>query len=334
MDAPQYVLLKRAALRGSAKVSIIVKSRGHRPAETVLFKLLRDDFFKLASGADRFPDHRFRPDNAWRSLEGGEIPCLFVDPIERDLLFTLATSDSHKLYAADIWLLRNALKRDHLVGAAGNSRFDGGFTGKEGFLNVVAGSAVRGAALKQRKLDAADLCAGLFLDDVCQHRGKSAELSMSEAVGRGGGRFGNEAAVGVMDAFGNGYDAVAVFVVDAGGIGQEFVHIENDLGQIDEVGSGAHFGGERGGGGEPSGVTAHNLDDGDHAGVVHAGVLIDLHYRGGDVFRGGGKAGAVVGPEKIVIDRLRNAHTRHSQPDFSIYFEILLQVSIESFPPL
>ena len=42
--------------------------------------------------------------------------------------------------------------------------------------------------------------------------------------------------------------------------------------------------------------------------VVNARVLVDLHAGGRDIFGGAGKAGAVVGAEKVIVDRLGDAH--------------------------
>ena len=167
---------------------------------------------------------------------------------------------------------------------------------------------MRAAALEQGKLDAAHLRAGLLLHDVSQTRSKAAELGVTEAVGRAGLGLGNKAAVGIMDALGDCDHAVSLFLVDALNVGKEFVHIEVTLGQVNEVGARTVFGSERGGGGQPAGVTAHDLDDADHTGVVHARVLIDLHAARGDILRGAGVAGAVVGAEEIVVDGLGNAH--------------------------
>ena len=55
-------------------------------------------------------------------------------------------------------------------------------------------------------------------------------------------------------------------------------------------------------------MTAHDLDDADHAGIVHTGVLIDLHAAGGDILGGRSEAGAVVRAEKVVVDGLGHAH--------------------------
>ncbi len=66
------------------------------------------------------------------------------------------------------------------------------------------------AALQQGQLDAADLGAGLFLDHVGQQSRQTAQLGVAEAVGGGGLGLGDEGAVGVVDALGDGDDAVAV----------------------------------------------------------------------------------------------------------------------------
>ena len=55
-------------------------------------------------------------------------------------------------------------------------------------------------------------------------------------------------------------------------------------------------------------MAAHDLDDADHAGVIHSGILIDLHAAGGNILGGGGEAGAVVGSEQVVVDGLGHAH--------------------------
>ena len=53
--------------------------------------------------------------------------------------------------------------------------------------------------------------------------------------------------------------------------------------------------GEGRGGGQPAGVTAHALDDGDLADVVDAGIAGHFHRAGRDILGSGGVAGAVVG---------------------------------------
>ena len=165
-----------------------------------------------------------------------------------------------------------------------------------------------GAALQQAELDAAHLRAGLFLHDIRQRGGKSAELRMTEAVGRGGLRLGDERAVGIVDAFGDGDDAVAVLLIGLGDLGDELIHVEIDFRQIDEVHAMLFLVGKRGGGGQPTGVTAHALDDRDHAGVVDLRVARDFHDGSGNILGGGSEARAVIGAEQVVVDRLGHAH--------------------------
>ena len=56
------------------------------------------------------------------------------------------------------------------------------------------------AALEQGELYAADLGAGLLLDDGSEQRGEAAELGVAEAVGSAGLGLGDEAAVCIVDA--------------------------------------------------------------------------------------------------------------------------------------
>ena len=167
---------------------------------------------------------------------------------------------------------------------------------------------MRGAALQQAELDAADLGAGALFHDVGERRSQAAQLGMAEAVGRGGLGFGDEAAVGIVHALGDSDDAVLLLLIALGDVGDELVHVEVDLGQVDEVAAGLFFVGQRGSGGQPARVTAHALDDGDHAGVVDVRVAGDFHDGGRDILGGGRIARAVVGAEEIVVDGLGDAH--------------------------
>ena len=130
---------------------------------------------------------------------------------------------------------------------------------------------------------------------------------MTEAVGAGGLCLGDERTVGIMHALGDRDEALAVALVDVNHVVHEVVHVEVRLGQVDQVGTLAAQIGKRGGGSQPAGVSAHALDNGNHALVVNVAVAGDFHDRGGDVLRCGGKAGAVIGAEQVVVDGLGNA---------------------------
>ena len=131
---------------------------------------------------------------------------------------------------------------------------------------------------------------------------------MAEAVVAVGLGFGDEVAVLVVDTFGNNHKALAGGVVDLLHVAQEALHVEINLGEVDEVGTGTGVGSQSGGGGQPAGVTAHHLDDGHHTGVVAAGIVLHFHHGSGDVLSSRGETGAVVGAEQVVVDGLGNAH--------------------------
>ncbi len=69
---------------------------------------------------------------------------------------------------------------------------------------------MRAAALEQAQLDAADLRAGLLLENVGKMCGQSAQLCVAEAVGSRGLSLGDEGAVRIVDALGHGYHALAL----------------------------------------------------------------------------------------------------------------------------
>ena len=136
---------------------------------------------------------------------------------------------------------------------------------------------------------------------------QTAELGVAKAVGAGGLGFGDEAAVGIVNAFGNRDEALAGLVIDAFDVGEELIHVKVDLGQIDQIGTVTVQIAQAGRGGEPAGVPAHALHDGDLADVIDAGVAADFHQGGRNVLRGGGKAGAVVRAIQVVVNGLGNA---------------------------
>ena len=121
--------------------------------------------------------------------------------------------------------------------------------------------------------------AGLHV--VGQEGGQTAQLSVAEGVLGGVDRavLGDELAVLVVDALGHDDEALLVLCVDFLDLLGERVEVEVQLGQIDQIRAVAAVVGQSGRGGQPAGVTAHALDDGDHAGVVYGGVSVDLHAR-------------------------------------------------------
>ena len=231
------------------------------------------------------------------------------DPLQGNLLLGVGhvgQVEEHVL--AFVAVLAVALEAHHLAGDAGHGLLHGDLAGVEALLDVGAGGAVGGAALQQAQLDAANLGAGGGLHHGGQAGSQAAQLGMAEAVGAGGLGLGDEGSVGVVDALGDRHQAVLLLGVDPLHVGDELIHVEVHLGQVDQVGAVALLVGQSGRGGEPAGVAAHALDDGDHAGVIHGGIAIDLHHGGGDVLGRGGEARAVVGAVQVVVDGLGNAH--------------------------
>ena len=233
-----------------------------------------------------------------------------VDPVKRYLLFEVCNiGEVQKLGFAGIMPVDlAALKRDHLVGHAGDGILDRGFPRHKRFLNIGLGGEMRTAALQKAQLNAANLNAELFLHDVRKQRRETAELGVTEAVRRTRLSLGNKAAVGIMDALRHGDHAVAALLVDTRDVGEKLLHIKVCFGQINEVGTCAVLCGKRRRGRQPAGVASHDLDDADHAGIIDARVLIDLHAARCNILGGGGIAGAVVGAEQVVVDRLGHAH--------------------------
>ena len=104
-----------------------------------------------------------------------------VDPLLRHLLLGVCDlGERQQLRLAGVATVdRAALEGDHLIGDARDGVLHRGASGHDGLLDVGLAGEVRGAALEQGKLDAADLRAGLLLHDVSQTRGKAAELGVT-----------------------------------------------------------------------------------------------------------------------------------------------------------
>ena len=111
-----------------------------------------------------------------------------------------------------------------------------------------------------------------------------------------------------MDALGNSDENVIFLLVDAVHIRKKLLHVKIDFRQIDQIRPGAAGRCQRGAAGQPPGVAAHDLHDRDRAGVIYTAVLGHFHAGGRYVLGGARKAGAVIGAEEVVVDRLGHAH--------------------------
>ena len=235
---------------------------------------------------------------------------LVIDPGQRDLLFVVGggSQRNQRQLTAVLSVVHMAMEGDHVTGGAFNRFLDRSLTGGVRFGNIGFRGDVRCAALQKAQLNAADLGAGLRLDEIGQHGSQTAQLRMTEAVGRRGFCLGNETAVRIMDTFGNRNQNLSVCTVDALDIGEELIHIEVRLRQVDQVRAGAEISCEAGACRQPAGMASHDLNDRDHAVVVHAGILADLHAGRRNILCRAAEAGAVVRTEKVVVDRLGHAH--------------------------
>ena len=229
-----------------------------------------------------------------------------VDPVPGHLALGVGgLGQGDQLGAAAVpRLVPGAVQGHHLVGLAGHSGFHGGLSGGIGLTDVGLGGQVGPAPLEEGELNAPDLHPQGLLHPVGQQGGQATQLGMAEAVGGGGFGLRDKGAVGVVDALGDGHQAVAGLLVDLLHIGQELVHVKVHLWQVHQVRPGASPGGQASGPGQPAGMAAHDLHDDHGAGVIDPGVLVQLHAGGGDVLGGAAVAGAVVRAGQVVVDGL------------------------------
>src|SRR5699024_6916564 len=123
------------------------------------------------------------------------------------------------------------------------------------------------------------------------------------------GQLADVATVLQLDAFGHGNDDAGLFGLHPLHLLHKVVHVEGDLRQADHVHTFAVLGfGQGGGSGQPAGVAAHALHDGDILGAVDGGVTDDLLHDHADVLGGTAVAGGVVGDHQVVVDGLGHAH--------------------------
>ena len=130
---------------------------------------------------------------------------LVVDPLQRHFLFIVCNTVKREQFeAADILAVDGiALEGDHLAGNAVHGLLDSFLAGTEGFVDIGLGSKVSAAALQEAQLDPANLGAGALLKQGSEQGSQTAQLGVAEAIGGGGFRLGDKAAVGIMDALGN-----------------------------------------------------------------------------------------------------------------------------------
>ena len=134
---------------------------------------------------------------------------------------------------------------------------------------------------------------------------------MAEGVDEGGvvAQLADERAVRQFDTFRDGDDDRLLDEAQVFDVVDELVGVERDFRQVDEVRAVAvRVIGEHGSGGQPAGVTSHDLDDAEFRFGRAEGLVVtdDLLHRGGDELGGGAVAGRMVGHRKVVVDGLRD----------------------------
>src|SRR5699024_1588783 len=123
------------------------------------------------------------------------------------------------------------------------------------------------------------------------------------------GQLADVAAVLQLDAFGHGDDDAGLLFLHDPDLFHKAVHVEGDLRQADHVHALAVVAlGQGGGGGQPAGVAAHDLHDGDVLGAVNGGVPDDFLHDDADVLGSRAVTGSVVSDHQVVVDGLGHAH--------------------------
>src|SRR5699024_3308118 len=115
------------------------------------------------------------------------------------------------------------------------------------------------------------------------------------------GQLADVAAVLQFDAFRHGDDDAGLLLLHDADLFNEAVHMEGDFGQADHVHALAVVAlGQGSRGGQPAGIAAHDLHDGDVLGAVDGGVPDDLFHDHADVLGSRAVTGSVVSDHQVV----------------------------------
>ena len=237
---------------------------------------------------------------------------ILVHPAQRHLLLEICDlADGVQLSGTLIGAVGDALQGHHLAGDALKRSLDSSTADLIGLGDVGAAGQVAGAALQGGKLDAAGLGVQIAGHDVGQIAGGAGQGLVAESVHCVDivGQLTDIAAILELDALRHRDDDAGLLLLHHAHLLDEVLHMEGDFGQADHVHALAVVAlGQCGGGGQPAGVAAHDLDDGDILGAVDGGVADDLLHHHADVLGRRAVAGSVVGDHQIVVDGLRHAH--------------------------
>ena len=235
-----------------------------------------------------------------------------VDPFQRNFLFQVGNlADGVQAGGTLVRCVGNAVQCDHFAGVALKSGLGGSTAHLVCLGDIGTAGQVASAALQGGKLNAAGLGVQIAGHHVGQIPGGAGQGFVAERVNcvHIVGQLADIAAISQFNAFGNSNHDGRLFFLHPLHFFHKAVYIKGNFGQADHIHALAVLTLCQGGsGGQPARVTAHALDDGDHAGVVDVRVAGDFHDGGRDILGGGRIARAVVGAEEIVVDGLGDAH--------------------------
>ena len=179
-----------------------------------------------------------------------------------------------------------------------------------GLGDVGTAGDVRGAALERGELDGAGLRVQMARDEVGEVARRAGQALVAEGVDgvHVVRQLADVAAVGQANALGNRHDDGGIALLQRLDLGDELLGVKRHLGQADEVDALAVLAlRQRRGRGQPAGVAAHDLDDGDVLRAVNRRVADELLHDDADVLGGGAVARGMVGAHQVVVDRLGHA---------------------------
>ena len=195
------------------------------------------------------------------------IRAILGDPCTRHKLF--AVGDLVDVVNARRGLIRiigNAVNNDHAPAVALVCSLDCGAADHERLVNIHAGGDMGGAALKRAEFHRAGLAAHLAADQVGQEGRRAGELLVTKGIHviRAAAGLADIGAIRQTDALGNGDEHGILVRKQVANLAEEGFDIKGNLGEIDEINALAILAlGQRGSAGQPAGIAAHDLDDGD-----------------------------------------------------------------------
>ena len=235
-----------------------------------------------------------------------------VDPLERDFLFQVGDlADGMQAGAALVRCVGDAVQGNHLAGMALKRGLGGSAADLVCLGDIGAAGQVTGAALQGRKLNAASFGVQTARDRVGQEARGAGQGLVAERIHRVYVvcQFADIAAVLELDTLGHRNDDGRLLFLHPLDFLDEMIDIERHFRQADHVNAFAVLGfGQGGGGGQPTGVAAHDLNDRDIFCAVNRGVADDLFHHNADVLGGAAVAGGVVRNHQVIVDGFGHAH--------------------------